>query len=219
MNNREILKNKYGETTQVSPFHMFTNRKTDRIQMIKELVEAIKETAEKIKGVKFFSYEGQDLIDSQNNNPTIQIFVEDDVYTQYLVSKDLVKVTVNIDILDKCNQSENPLDIHDNTEKVGIVLIKLIQETFPSQVSIYDFSLMSLSRHTDDSLYGQRLTIYLIMPSPINECNINDYLDELNSYEEKKNKEITIEQPKIDLSTITINPIKVNKNKFTRKCK
>ena len=72
--------------------------------MIYTLVNTIKEVAEHIDGVKFFRYEGQDLLNAQNNNSTIQIWVEDDIYTEYIVTKDLLKVQLNIDILDKlCN--------------------------------------------------------------------------------------------------------------------
>ena len=69
--------------------------------MIKELVLAIKEKAEHIKNVKFFKYEGADLINSQNNNEPIQIWIEDDVFIEYIVTKDLIKVQLNIDILEK----------------------------------------------------------------------------------------------------------------------
>ena len=57
--------------------------------MIKNLVEAIKEQARHIKNVKFFKYDGADLINAQNNNETIQIWVEDDIFSVYIVTKDL----------------------------------------------------------------------------------------------------------------------------------
>lgn len=186
--------------------------------MIKNLIDSIKEVAEHIDGVKFFRYEGQDKLNAQNNNHTIQVYVEDDIYTEYLVTKDLVKVTMHIDILDKVYQGDSIEQVHDNTYKIAIVMMKLIERTYPSQVSLYDYSLMTLSDYTDDELYGTRLTVYLLMPSPIDECNIDDFINELNKYEEIEDKEIDIKAPQVDIDNININPIKVPKNKKKNKC-
>ena len=98
--------------------------------MIQNIVEAIKEQAEHIQGVKTFRYEGLDLMNAQNNNSTIQIWVEDDIYCEYLVTKDMLKVQVNIDILDKCYQGDSKLSVHSNTNKIGIVLMKLLEENY-----------------------------------------------------------------------------------------
>ena len=180
--------------------------------MIKDIVNAIKEQAEHIGGIKSFKYEGEDLINSQNNNATIQIIVEDDVFTQYLVTKDLVKMTINIDILDKVYQDDDKLDVHNDTYKIGIVLLKLLEKKYQNILSIYDYSLMSLSNFSDDDLYGHRLTVMMIVPSPINECNIDDFIDEMNEYEKNEDKEIIIHKPEIDISTINITPKKLRRN-------
>ena len=186
--------------------------------MIKNLIDSIKETAEHIEGVKFFRYEGQDRLNAQNNNKTIQIYVEDDIFTEYLILKDLVKVSLHINILDKVYQQDSIEDVHDNTYKIAIVLMKLIERTYPSNISLYDYSLMTLSHFTDDDLFGVRLSVYLLMPSPINECNINDFINELNKYEEVEDKDIDIKTPQIDINNIDINPIKIQKNKKSNKC-
>lgn len=185
--------------------------------MIKFLVDSIKEVAEHIKGVQFFNYSGVDKINAQNNNHTIQLWVEDDIYTEYLVTKDIVKMTVNIDILDKLYQGDLKQDVHDNTYKIGVVLLKLLESSFQDKISINDYSIMTLSDYSDDELYGVRLTISLFMPSPITVCNIDDYIDELNKYYKQEENQITIDTPKIDISNININPIKVKKNaRFTK---
>ena len=179
--------------------------------MIKELVLALKEQAEHIKNVKHFNYEGADLINAQNNNSTIQIWIEDDIFTEYLVTKDLVKVQMNIDILDNIGDDEEKVDVHDRTNKVGIVLIKLIEESYKGILSVYDYNLLNVSHYTDDDLFGTRMSIYLTMPSPINFCNINDFIDELNEYQKEEDKEITINKLEIDINKIDINPIKLKK--------
>lgn len=179
--------------------------------MIKNLVECIKAKAEHIKNVKFFKYEGYDLINSQNNNATIQIWVEDDIFVEYLVTKDLVKVQMNIDILDNIGDGEDTIDVHDRTTKIAIVLIKLIEESYKNILSVYDYNMLNVSHYSDDDLFGTRISLYLTMPSPINFCNINDFIDELNEYEKNDDKEININIKEIDINKIDINPIKLKR--------
>ena len=179
--------------------------------MIKELVLAIKEQAENIKDVKFFKYEGSDLINAQNNNATIQIWVEDDIFTEFITTKDLVKIQLNIDILDNIRENESKLDTHDRTTKIAIVLIKLIEESYKNILSVYDFNILNVSNYTDDDLFGTRVSLYLTMPSPINFCNISDFIDELNEYYKEEDKEITINKPEINIDNININPVKLKK--------
>lgn len=179
--------------------------------MLKNLVEAIKEQAEHIKGVKFFKYEGADLINCQNNNEPIQVWLENDIFLEYLTTKDLIKVQLNIDILDNIRENEDVLDVHDRTTKIAIVLIKLIEEKYKNILSVYDYNMLNVSHYTDDDLFGARVSLYLTMPSPINFCNINEFIDELNEYEKNEDKEITIKKPEIDIDNININPVKLKK--------
>ena len=179
--------------------------------MIKNLVEAIKEQAEHIKNVKHFNYEGADLINAQNNNSTIQIWIEDDIFTEYLVTKDLVKIQMNIDILDTIGDNEEKVDVHDRTNKIAIVIIKLIEENYKNILSVYDYNMLNVSHYSDDDLFGTRMSLYLTMPSPVNQCNINEFIDELNEYEKNDDKDITINKPEIDINNININPIKLKK--------
>ena len=179
--------------------------------MIKNLVEAIKAKAEHIKDVKSFNYEGSDLINAQNNNATIQIWVEDDIFTEFITTKDLVKIQLNIDILDNIRENESKLDTHDRTTKIAIVLIKLIEESYKNILSVYDFNILNVSHYSDDDLFGTRMSLYLTMPSPINFCNINDFIDEFNEYYKEEDKEININITEIDIDNININPVKLKK--------
>lgn len=179
--------------------------------MIKNLVECIKAKAEHIKNVKSFKYEGADLINCQNNNATIQIWIEDDIFVEYIVTKDLIKVQINIDILDNIRENEEKVDIHDRTTKIAIVLIKLIEESYKNILSVYDYNMLNVSHYSDDDLFGTRVSLYLTMPSPINFCNINDEIDDLNEYEKNEDKEININITEIDINKIDINPIKLKK--------
>ena len=70
---------------------------------------------------------------------------------------------------------------------------------------------MNISQFTDDNLFGTRMTVYMHIPSPINECNINDYINELNKYYYNELNDIEIIYPKINIDNININPIKLKK--------
>ena len=52
----------------------------------------------------------------------------------------------------------------------------------------------------------------MYVPSPIDACNIEEYIDLLNEYEKTEDKEITINTPQIDIDEININPIKLKRN-------
>lgn len=180
--------------------------------MIKNIVDAIKEQAEHISGIKFFRYEGQDLINAQNNNSTIQVWVEDNIYCEYIVTKDLLKVQINIDILDVLTLDKSVLDIHNETSKMCIVLMKLIEENYKYMVNIYDYSILNVSRYTDDVSYGSRMSLWLHIPSPIDVCSIENYIDGFNKYDEYIDDDIDIDYPKIDINNIDISPIKLKRN-------
>ena len=179
--------------------------------MIKNLINAIKEVAEHIKNVKSFNYEGSDLINAQNNNATVQVWVEDDVFTEFIVTKDLIKVQMNIDILDNIRDGEEKVDTHDRTTKIAIVLINLLEYRYKNILSVYDYNMLNVSHYSDDDLFGTRMSLFLTMPSPINFCNINEFIDELNEYEENEDNDITINIKEIDIDNININPIKLKK--------
>lgn len=176
--------------------------------MLATVVNTIKSEAEKIKGIKSFRYEGRDLINAQNNNDTIQIIVENNPSIEYLLSNEMIKLTINIDILDNVFQEKSLLNIQNNTLKLGVVLMKLM-EKHREVMNVYDYSFLMLDRYTDDELGGCRMTIALVMPSPVSYCDIDIYIDETNQYETTKDKNINIDYPQIDINTINLTPIKL----------
>jgi hypothetical protein len=157
--------------------------------MIKFLVENIRTECQRIAGVKSFFFEGVDEINAQNSNNTIQVVVEDDIQIEYLVTQDITSIKINIDILDKVEQDTSVVDVHNNTYKIAVVLMKLLDRHYEF-INIHDFSIITLSKFTDDVLYGCRLSLTLFMPSPINSCNIDDYLDETNVFDKEDSKEV-----------------------------
>lgn len=177
--------------------------------MITNIIQAIKEQAEHIEGIKSFKYEGNDMINQQHNNSTVQVIVEDDIFSDYDNTKDLLTIELNIDILDILGQDKTKLEVHDKTFKIGIVLMKLISFNYRRFINVKNLSMLTLSNYTDDDLFGQRLSMTINIPSPITNCNINDFINMNNKYDEYIDNNISINNNKINIDKISLNPIKL----------
>ena len=80
---------------------------------------------------------------------------------------------------------------------------------FMGRLSIHDFSFLGLDEYTDDRSAGQRLTLELIMPDPINLCTFMDnFLDEPKIIE-KEDKEIQLKDvnPPSEKNNLVLKPI------------
>lgn len=173
--------------------------------MIKKIIDIIGNECEKIKNVNSFKYEGKDLINALNNNSTIQVIVENDVYTDYLLTRDLCKMTLNIDILDNVFQDTTTLEVQDHCMNIAIILLHLLDNKFNNIINVEDYSIMTVDRYTDDELSGVRITLSLIMPSLITICDIDEYYDEDKKFDEYIDKNINISPNKINDDEFEIN--------------
>lgn len=173
--------------------------------MIKQIVDIIKNECEKIKSVSSFRYEGRDLINAQNNYYTVQVIVENDTYLEYIIERDLSKLTLNIDILDNVYQDTTTLDVHNHCMNIAIILLHLLDNKFKSMINVQDYSITTVDRYTDDNLSGVRITLMLIMPSLISICDIDEYWDENQTYQSNQDIVINIDENKINDSDFEIN--------------
>lgn len=173
--------------------------------MIKQIIDTIKNECEKIKSVSSFRYEGRDLINAQNNYNTVQVIVENDTYLEYLMERDLCKLTLNIDILDNVYQDTTTLDVHNHCMNIAIILLHLLDNKFKSIINVQDYSITTVDRYTDDNLSGVRVSLMLIMPSLISICDIDEYYDENQTYPTKEDTVINIDENKINDSDFEIN--------------
>ena len=84
------------------------------------------------------------------------------------------------------------------------------QEAFQGILSVYDYSILTLSHYTDDNAAGVKLSLVLQMPSPLNWCTLDDNFDD-EPHEEEQDKEIDI--PTTEVGELDINPIKLPINR------
>lgn len=217
--------------------------------MIRNIINLIKREAENIDGVKTFRYEGRDLTNTQNNNSVIQINIESDIYIDYLVTKEMCKMVINLTILDNIDQTDEKncgkdvweleddsicigeipegteivesmnidtsedkktlLDVQNKCFKIAVVLMKFIEMNGGDLISIADYSIMTLDRYTDDELAGVRLTLSLYCPSPVSYCDLSNYYNKFNRYDQKCDRPICVDTPQINVDDLNISPIKL----------
>lgn len=182
----------------------------------KQVTDIIINTLKRFKGVNYVKYTGDDLINQQNNHNTLQCWVDDVTLHQFNLTQNIAKVEYQVYILGFTDgtSGNTVLDIQDKCYDVALYTLAYldINEDFKGLVSVYDYSILTLSRFSDDSSAGVKLSLVLTIPNGVNFCEIDDHFND-EPYEEEQDKEIDV--PDSEVGTIDINPIKLPK---TRQC-
>lgn len=150
--------------------------------MLNEVINYLISVALRHKGIKSARYQARDLINQQNNNSYFQFIVEDSIYSQFNANSSTFNLTVNIDIIGFPTSDYTVLNAQSDAFQIGLEVISFIQEDneYRDIISIEDYSFLTLSRFTDDNCAGQRMTIEMIIVSPLNYCTLSDnFLDEI----------------------------------------
>ena len=176
--------------------------------MLKDVVDIIKNTALRHKAVRTFRYQGNDLNNAQNNHLGYQVYLDDVSHHQLNITTGIFKVEFQLYVLGFVDENTTILDVQNNAYTIAADIIAYIDQNdaFRGYLSVYDYSILVLSRYTDDKSAGVKLSLVLAMPSPVNLCELDDNFNEV-PYEEPKDKEIDVN--KEDVGDITINPIKL----------
>lgn len=182
--------------------------------MIKDIINIIKNVALRHKGVYTFRYEGNDLFNQQNNNKMYQVYVDDVTLHELNITTNIFKVSLEIYVLGfPTGESGNTvLDVQDNAYTIACNIMAFIEESdeYDGILSIYDYSLLTLSHFTDDNAAGVKLSLVLQAPSPVNLCTLEDNFND-EPYSGDTDTEITISGDTV--GDITINAIKLPKNR------
>ena len=149
--------------------------------MIYSIVEAIKETALKHKGVMTFKYQDKLLTNAQPNNQYYEVIVETDGYFKQV--KDVHTLSINMSVLGFVDKSE--LETQDICSQIGLSIINKVCQDNSGLMSLMGYSILLFTKRTDDSASGARFTIELAVPSFIDWCSEqNNWLTD-EEYEEK----------------------------------
>ena len=167
--------------------------------MFKQLILYIINVALKHKAVKYSKYKNKVYTNAQNNNAYMQFNIDTDPYFQLLITSpnQPFTMTLNIDILGFPKYNYTVLDCQNDALQIGVEVLHYIaqDETFMGRVQIHNYSFLSLDEYTDDRSAGQRLTLEMIIPNPINLCTFMDNFSEEYIPEENTDKDIDLVGP------------------------
>lgn len=177
----------------------------------KDVVNILADALSRFKGVNFVKYQGDDLNNAQHNYKTIQAYIDDISFHQFNLTTNIVKAEYQVYILGfPENTPESILDVQDECYNVAINVLAWI-DTRPELkglVSVYDYSILTLSRYTAQSNAGVKLSITLQIPNGVNLCELDDNFGE--PYTPEPDAEITINDKEI--GEIDLNPVKLPKS-------
>lgn len=180
--------------------------------MLKQLIEYIGRVALKHVAVKEFKYQKRIMINQQNNNGYIQFIIETDPFFQLIKTANVYTLTLNIDILAFPRNDYSVLQCQSDCFTVGNEILYYItrDDEFLGQVNVWDYSFLALEGFTDDNAAGQRISLELVVPDPINICT---YLDNFNEddMQVEVDDSINLETayPPSKSNELILNPIKL----------
>lgn len=177
-----------------------------KIIMLKDVINIIKDVSLRHKGVRTFRYQGDDFFNAQNNHKMYQVYVDDVSLHELNITTNIFKAKFEIYILGFVDDENPILDVQNNAYTIACDIMAYIdtQEEFQGVLSVYDYSILTISHYTDDNASGVKLSLTLQMPSPVNLCTLDDNFND-EPYEDEKDHEIDINEDEV--GDIEINPI------------
>lgn len=182
--------------------------------MLKDVIEILKNVSLRHKGVRTFRYQSDVLNNAQNNHEYFQVYIDDINMHQLNITTNVFKAEFDIYVLGfPTGESGNTiLDIQNNAYTIACDIMSYIdtQEAFRGILSVYDYSILTLSHYSDDNAAGVKLTLVLNMPNPVNLCTLDDNFND-EPYSGDTDTEITINED--DIGDISISPIHLPRNR------
>lgn len=180
----------------------------------KQVTDIISDTLKRFKGVKFVRYSGEDLINQQQNFNTIQCWIDDVTLHQFNLTTNIVKVEYQIYVLGFPDDTSGNtvLDVQDKCYDVAIYTLAYLDnnDEFKGIVRVYDYSIMTLSRYSEQSNAGVKLSLVLEIPNGVNLCELDEHFGE--PYSGDTDTEITINENEV--GDIDLKPIHLPRNRY-----
>lgn len=178
--------------------------------MINSLVDIIKDVCLRHKGVHTFSYKGEDLINAQNNHEYYQTVLDDVSLHELNITTGIFTVNQDLYVLGfpSVGRGITVSDVQTSAYTIAVDIIAWLDFEVP-QVKVHDYSLLTLSRFTDDNAAGVKVSLELEVPSPLDLCN---YADNFNDEPYSPPADRTITVPEEEIGELDINPIVLPRN-------
>ena len=180
--------------------------------MLKDVINILKDVSLRHRGVRTFRYQGNDFNNAQNNHKTYQVYVDDVSLHELNITTNIFKAQFEVYILGFVDNENSVLDVQNNAYTIAADILAYIdtKDEFKGIVSVYDYSILTLSHYTDDSSAGVKLSVTLQMPNPVNLCSLDDNFND-EPYEDEEDAPIDI--PTEDVGELTIKPIKLKRSR------
>lgn len=181
--------------------------------MLKDVVNIIKDISLRHKGVRTFRYQSEILNNAQNNHAMYQVYVDDVSLHELNITTNIFKAKFEIYILGFVDDDTTVLEVQNNAYTVACDIMAYIdiKDEFKGVLSVYDYSILTLSHYTDDNAAGVKLSLVLQMPNPVNLCELDDNFND-EPWEEETDSEIDINNEEI--GDLDINPIALPTNRI-----
>lgn len=180
----------------------------------KDIVESLSNVLKRFKGINYVRYDGDDLINQQANNKTLNAWIDNVSLSQYNLTTNVNKIEFQVYILGfATSESGNTkLDVQDECYNAAVNFLTYVDNNpeFSGIVSLYDWSILTIDRFTSDSNCGVKISVVLNVKSPVNLCEYEDWFND-EPYEDDEDHEIDIDETEI--GDIDITPIKLLKNR------
>lgn len=179
--------------------------------MLLDVINILKDISLRHKGVRTFRYQGNDLNNAQNNYRGFQVYVDDVSLHELNITTNIFKAKFEIYILGHVDDDTTVLEVQNNAYTIACDIMAYIdtKQEFYGVLSVYDYSILTLSRYTDDSSAGVKLSLTLEMPSPVNLCSLDDNFNDEPYEDDEKDHEIDINDNEV--GEIEIKPIRLPK--------
>ena len=180
----------------------------------KEIVDALIGVLSRFKGVNYVKYTGDDLINQQQNNKTLQCWIDNVSFSQYNLTTNINKIEFQVYALGfATGESGNTvLDVQDECYNLAVNFLTYIDNMpeFRNLISLYDWSIITLDRFSEQANAGVKISVVLNAVSPINLCEYEDWFND-EPYTPEPDHEIDINTD--DIGDIDINPIHLPRNR------
>ncbi|MBO7694716.1 MAG: hypothetical protein J6T10_19035 [Methanobrevibacter sp.] len=179
--------------------------------MLKDVINILKDISLRHKGVCTFKYQSDILNNAQNNHKYYQVYVDDISLHQLNITTNIFKAEFQVYVLGFVDDENDVLDVQNNAYTIAADIVAYIdtQEAFQGILSVYDYSILTLSHYTDDNAAGVKLSLVLEMPSPVNLCTLEDNFND-EPYEDEPDNEIDLNINEI--GDIDLKPIELPKH-------
>lgn len=162
--------------------------------MLKDIIEILKNISLRHKGVRTFRYQGDDLNNQSGNYKGFQVYVDDISLHQLNITTNIFRTEFQIYILSTPeNTPEAILKAQDDAYTIAVDILAYfdVKDDYRGIISVYDYSILTLSHYTANNSAGVKLSLVIETPNPVNLCTLDDNFND-EPYEDEPDAEIEI---------------------------